>query len=82
MCVYIEKIKMILDHNTTESKHRMVMLIFVYLNAELLFDQLIGLLLFAEEPNINIAALTMFRPGITQTESISFNHHQRNPLCG
>ena len=76
----IDKVVMILDHDAVDVERRVVLLVHVDRNAPLPGDQLVGLGLTPEKPDVDVPAGTVFRNGIEKAQAVALEQHHRDRM--
>ena len=76
----IDKVVMVLDHDAVDVERRVVLLVHVDRNAPLPGDQLVGLGLTPEKPDVDVPAGTVFRNGIEKAQAVALEQHHRDRM--
>ena len=78
--VDVQEVEMVFDQNAVEGEGRVMVDILVDLHLSLAAQQLVGLLLAAVEPDVDVAARPVFGPRVGEAQSVPLEKHHRNAV--
>ena len=79
--VDVQKVEVVFDQDAVEGEGRVVVDILVYLHLPLAAQQLVGLLLAAVEPDVDVAARPVLGPRVGEAQSVPLEKHHRNAVA-